>query len=116
MAGAKKASKRTKAPKPKTYVVTPAEIQKYILRGKKEAIDECVVSLFGLTYLCLRDEFHFGKVRMLRAMRHLQGLVGDLSKQEFSIQDIQHELQREIGVDITDRTIFVPNEPPKKAN
>lgn len=99
---------------PSTYLVTMEEIQKYVARGRKEALDGCVVVLFGLTYLCLRDEFHFGKTRILRAMNRLSNLIEALGKGEFTMGDVKDELKREIGVDISDSKIFVPFEAPKK--
>lgn len=73
-------------------------------------MDVTVVTLFGLTWLMLRDEFGFGKTRMLRAMRHLQILVKALLDDRFKLDEIRTELKKEIGVDITDRSVFVPDE------
>ncbi len=96
-----------------TYTLTLKQLDTYRENGRKEgyneAIDKCVSILFALTYLMLRDEFKFGKTRMLRAMGKLATLVGDLSFDYFSIDDIVLELKREVGVNISKKSIYVPD-------
>lgn len=96
------------------YQVTPSEIEKYKQMGREEgrqdAIRNSIVYLFWLTLIALRDEFGFGKTRMLRVMRKLGELVGDMNEGWFELVDCRTELKREIGVDIGDREIFIPDE------
>lgn len=94
--------------------MTPSEIEKYKQQGREEgcqdAIRNSIVFLFWLTFIALRDEFGFGKTRILRAMRKLGELVGDMNEGRFELVDCRTELKREIGVDIGDRSIFIPDE------
>ena len=107
----RKGEKKKKEP---LYQVTPSEIEKYKQQGREEgrqdAIRNSIVFLFWLTFIALRDEFGFGKTRMLRVMRKLGELVGDMNKGRFELVDCRTELKREIGVDIGDRSIFIPDE------
>ena len=43
-------------------------------------------------------------------MRKLGELVGDMNEGRFELVDCRTELKREIGVDIGDRSIFIPDE------
>lgn len=43
-------------------------------------------------------------------MRRLGGMVGDLQAGYFDLLDCRIELKREIGVDIGDKEIFIPDE------
>lgn len=94
--------------------MTPSEIEKYKQQGREEgcqdAIRNSIVFLFWLTFIASRDEFGFGKTRILRAMRKLGELVGDMNEGRFELVDCRTELKREIGVDIGDRSIFIPDE------
>lgn len=94
--------------------MTPSEIEKYKQHGREEgrqdAIRNSIVFLFWLTFIALRDEFGFGKTRILRVMRKLGELVGDMNEGRFELVDCRTELKREIGVDIEDRSIFIPDE------
>ena len=107
----RKDEKKKKEP---LYQVTPSEIEKYKRLGREEgrqdAIRNSIVFLFWLTFIALRDEFGFGKTRMLRVMRKLGELVGDMNEGRFELVDCRTELRREIGVDIGDRSIFIPDE------
>ena len=107
MANKQKAEKKKKEP---LYQVTLSQIEQYKRMGYQQAVSECVTLLFWMTYIALRDEFHFGKTRMLRVMRRLGGMVGDLQAGYFDLLDCRIELKREIGVDIGDRGIFIPDE------
>lgn len=110
----RKGEKKKKEP---LYQVTPSEIEKYKRLGREEgcqdAIRNSIVFLFWLTFIALRDEFGFGKTRILRAMRKLGELVGDMNEGRFELVDCRTELKREIGVDIGDRSIFIPDEEKK---
>lgn len=92
------------------YQVTQKQIEQYKQMGYQKAVNESVSLLFWLTYIALRDEFGFGKTRMLRVMRRLGGMVGDLQAGYFDLVDCRTELKREIGVDVSDRSIFIPND------
>ena len=111
MSSRRKDEKKKKEP---LYQVTPSEIEKYKQQGREEgrqdAIRNSIVFLFWLTFIALRDEFGFGKTRMLRVMRKLGELVGDMNEGRFELVDCRTELKREIGVDIGDRSIFIPDE------
>lgn len=107
MANKQKAEKKKKEP---LYQVTLSQIEQYKRMGYQQAVNESVTLLFWMTYIALRDEFHFGKTRMLRVMRRLGGMVGDLQAGYFDLVDCRTELKREIGVDIGDREIFIPDE------
>lgn len=111
MSSRRKDEKKKKEP---LYQVTPSEIEKYKQQGREEgrqdAIRNSIVFLFWLTFITLRDEFGFGKTRILRAMRKLGELVGDMNEGRFELVDCRTELKREIGVDIGDRSIFIPDE------
>lgn len=110
MSSRRKDEKKKKEP---LYQVTPSEIEKYKQQGRDEAIRNSIVFLFWLTFIALRDEFGFGKTRMLRVMRKLGELVGDMNEGRFELVDCRTELKREIGVDIGDREIFIPDEEKK---
>ena len=103
----RKGEKKKKEP---LYQVTPYEIEKYKQQGREEgrqdAIRNSIVFLFWLTFIALRDDFGFGKTRM----RKLGELVGDMNEGRFERVDCRTELKREIGVDIGDRSIFIPDE------
>lgn len=109
-----KKQKTEKKKKEPLYQVTPSEIEKYKQLGREEgrqdAIRNSIVYLFWLTFIALRDECGFGKTRMLRVMRRLGALVGDLQAGYFDLVDCRTELKREIGVDVSDRSIFIPND------
>lgn len=111
MSHRRKTEKKEKEP---LYQVTPSEIEKYKQQGREEgrqdAIRNSIVFLFWLTFIALRDEFGFGKTRILRVMRKLGELVGDMNEGRFELVDCRTELRREIGVDIGDRSIFIPDE------
>lgn len=107
MSKRQKIEKKEKEP---LYQVTPSEIKKYKQQGRDEAIRNSIVYLFWLTFIALRDEFGFGKTRILRVMRKLGELVGDMNEGWFELVDCRTELKREIGVDIGDREIFIPDE------
>lgn len=92
------------------YQVTLKQIEQYKRQGYQQAVNESVTLLFWMTYIALRDEFGFGKMRMLRVMRRLCGMVGDLQAGYFDLVDCRIELKREIGVDISDKSIFIPND------
>lgn len=110
----RKGEKKKKEP---LYQVTPSEIEKYKRLGREEgrqdAIRNSIVYLIWLTLIALRDEFGFGKTRILRVMRKLGELVGDMNEGRFELVDCRTELKREIGVDIGDRSIFIPDEEKK---
>ena len=110
----RKGEKKKKEP---LYQVTPSEIEKYKQQGREEgrqdAIRNSIVYLFWLTLVALRDEFGFWKTRMLRVMRKLGELVGDMNEGRFELVDCRTELRREIGVDIGDREIFIPDDEEK---
>lgn len=110
MSHRRKTEKKEKEP---LYQVTPKQIEQYKRMGYQQAVSECVTLLFWMTYIALRDEFHFGKTRTLRVMRRLCGMVGDLQAGYFDLVDCRTELKREIGVDIGDREIFIPDEEKK---
>lgn len=110
MSHRRKTEKKEKEP---LYQVTPSEIKKYKSMGYQQALSESVALLFWMTYIALRDEFGFGKTRMLRVMRRLGSMVGDLQAGYFDLLDCRIELKREIGVDIGDRGIFIPDEEEK---
>lgn len=103
----RKGEKKKKEP---LYQVTQKQIEQYKSMGYQQAVNESVSLLFWLTYIALRDEFGFGKTRMLRVMRRLGALVGDLQAGYFDLVDCRTELKREIGVDVSDRSIFIPND------
>lgn len=107
MSSRRKTDKTKKEP---LYQVTPKQIEQYKRMGYQQAVNESVALLFWMTYIALRDEFHFGKTRMLRVMRRLGGMVGDLQAGYFDLVDCRTELKCEIGVDIGDRKIFIPDE------
>ena len=111
MSSRRKTDKTKKEP---LYQVTPKQIEQYKQMGREEgrqdAIRNSIVFLFWLTFIALRDEFGFGKTRMLRVMRKLGELVGDMNEGRFELVDCRTELKREIGVDIGDRSIFIPDE------
>lgn len=107
-------AKKQKADKKEPlYQVTLSQIEKYKQQGRDEAIRNSIVYLFWLTLIALRDECGFGKTRILRVMRKLGELVGDMNEGWFELVDCRTELKREIGVDIGDREIFIPNEEKK---
>lgn len=106
--------KREKAKKKTpTYCVTAKGIENYRQQGRDEAMRNSVVFLFYLTYLMLRDEFGFGKTRMMRAMRKIGTLIGDMNEDWFTLVDCQAILKAELGIDISETRIFIPDE--KKA-
>lgn len=107
----RKGEKKKKEP---LYQVTLSQIEQYKRMGYQQAVNECVTLLFWMTYIALRDEFGFGKTRMLRVMRRLGGMVGDLQDGYFDLLDCRIELKREIGVDIGDRGIFIPDDEEKR--
>lgn len=110
MAKKQKAEKKKKEP---LYQVTLSQIEQYKRMGYQQAVNESVTLLFWMTYIALRDEFHFGKTRMLRIMRRLGSMVGDLQAGYFDLVDCRTELKREIGLDIGDKEIFIPDEEKK---
>lgn len=110
MSSRRKTDKTKKEP---LYQVTPKQIKQYKKMGYQQAVNESVALLFWMTYIALRDEFHFGKTRMLRVMRRLGSMVGDLQAGYFDLLDCRIELKREIGVDIGDKGIFIPDEEKK---
>ena len=111
MSHRRKTEKKEKEP---LYQVTPKQIEQYKRMGYQQAVNECVTLLFWMTYIALRDEFDFGKTRMLRVMRRLGGMAGDLQAGYFDLVDCRTELKREIGLDIGDKGIFIPDEEKKK--
>ena len=94
-------------PKEKVYMVKASELDKYRLQGYNKALNESVKLLFALTFLMLRDEFKFGKVRQLRALKKLSELIKDLSDDRFELKDIQEVLKVEVGVDIFESSIVI---------
>lgn len=107
MSHRRKTEKKEKEP---LYQVTPSEIEKYKQQGRDEVIRNSIIFLFWLTFIALRDECGFRKTRILRVMRKLGELIDDMSHDRFELVDCRTELKREIGVDIGDREIFIPNE------
>lgn len=95
-----KKQKTEKKKKEPLYQVTPSEIEKYKQLGREEgrqdAIRNSIVYLFWLTYIALRDEFGFGKMRMLRVMRRLCGMVGDLRAGYFDLVDCRIEDRKSV--------------------
>ena len=111
MSHRRKIEKKEKEP---LYQVTPKQIEQYKQigreEGRQEVLRNSVVYLFWLTFIALRDECGFGKTRILRVMRKLGELVGDMNEGRFELVDCRTELKREIGVDVGDRGIFIPDE------
>lgn len=99
------------------YQVTLSQIEQYRQEGREEgrqdAIRNSIVYLFWLTLIALRDECGFGKTRILRVMRKVGELIDDMNHEWFELVDCRTELKREIGVDIGDREIFIPDEEKK---
>lgn len=110
MGSSKKTEKTKKEP---LYQVTLSQIEHYKQEGREEAIRNSIVCLFWLTLIALRDEFGFGKTRILRVMRKVGELIDDMNHDWFELVDCRTELKREIGVDIGDREIFIPDEEKK---
>lgn len=96
--------------KKRVYTVTDKELERYRRQGYEQAVRLMMHTLFGLTYLMLRDEFHFGKSRMRRALTKLAVLADDLCHDYFSLEDVIEVLKDEVGIDITEKTIYVKNE------
>lgn len=95
------------------YQVTLSQIERYRQEGREEVLRNSIVYLFWLTLIALRDEFGFGKTRILRVMRKVGELIDDMNHEWFELVDCRTELMREIGVDIGDREIFIPDDEKK---
>ena len=92
------------------YQVTLSQIEQYRQEGREEVLKNSIGCLFWLVLIALRDECGFGKTRILRVMRKVGELIDDMNHDRFELVDCRTELKREIGVDIGDREIFIPDE------
>ena len=110
MSHRQKTEKKEKEP---LYQVTLSQIERYRQEGREEVLKNSIGCLFWLVLIALRDEFGFGKTRILRVMRKVGELIDDMNHDWFELVDCRTELKREIGVDIGDREIFIPDEEKK---
>ena len=83
--------------KPKTYVLTDADIQKI----KRDAVDEAFIALLACPCMAARDTFGAGKVRLPRFIDRTITWFELVQDGEVTLAECIETLKNEAKVDIT---------------
>lgn len=86
-----------------TYNCTYEQIQGYIKQGYNQAIRDAANYSMAVPMLILRDEFGFGKQRLLKFHEAFLDLYDAINKKEFDLQEIVAVINEETGVKIVER-------------
>lgn len=90
-----------------TYNVTYDEIQNYIKKGYKlgyeKAIEKASNYSLAVPMMILRDNFGFGKKRLLEFYNEFLELYDSVDKDYLDLEDIVKTIKEETGVEIIER-------------
>ena len=90
-----------------TYNVTYDEIQNYVKKGYKlgyeKAIEKASNYSLAVPMMILRDNFGFGKKRLLEFYNEFLNLYDSVDKDYLDLEDIIKTIKEETGVEIVER-------------
>lgn len=86
-----------------TYNCTYEQLQGYVRQGYQKAIQEAASYSMAVPMLILRDEFGFGKQRLLKFHEAFLDMYDAINKKEFDLREIVDVIKEETGVEIIER-------------
>lgn len=90
-----KASKQMKRQlKQQPITMTPKEIEKI----KEQAMNQALEVILGMVMLSIRDEFEFGKDRLLRFKKRFDSNVESYNMGYVTMPDMWETLEKETGI------------------
>ena len=85
-----------KTEKPKTYVLTDAEIQQM----KKDAVAEAFKMLLCIPVIVLHDKFRFGRIRLDRFLHYALSWATDVQNNVVTLKEVLDLCEEETGLKI----------------
>ena len=85
-----------KTEKPKTYVLTYAEIQQM----KKDAVAEAFKMLLCIPVIVLHDKFRFGRIRLDRFLHYALSWATDVQNNVVTLKEVMDLCEEETGLKI----------------
>lgn len=86
-----------------TYNCTYERLQGYVRQRYQKAIQEATSYSMTVPMLILRDEFDFGKQRLLKFHEAFLDMYDAINKKEFDLREIVDAIKEETGVEIIER-------------
>lgn len=86
----------------KTYTLADADLDRIKREACDDAVRDAFVLMVALPCLALRDEFGFGRERLVRFATRAVGWLEAVNRGDVEIRDAVDQLREETGIEIND--------------